>query len=108
MTKNKILLLTFLISGIAFSQNKLKKEINLRKENHIKESREYQQNPKNPKQKKLLDWRLYNREGLLIENKLFLSFYNSHYKFEYLDTTSQILISLDTNGKEIERIILFI
>lgn len=82
-----------------------KKKADLYKRNGIKEVKIYQINTYNKNEKRLWDWEFYDREGRLIEKKRFNSnsTLKTHYKFEYPNNKSRILISLDSNGNELKR-----
>ncbi|MGJ8551244.1 hypothetical protein [Winogradskyella wichelsiae] len=104
--KKIILLIALLISFSNFSQSIWKKGADLYKNNNVKEVKIYQLNPENENQKRLWDSESYDREGRIIEKKRFQSNgkFESHYKFEYPNDKSRILISFDKKGKEIKRI----
>jgi uncharacterized protein YxeA len=104
--KNIILPLILLISNVCLSQSIWKKQADLRKENGIKETTIYQQNPKNSEQKRIWDWELYDRNGRLIESKRFQpnGKVKNHYKFEYPTDKKRVLVILNKRGKEKERI----
>ncbi|WP_189362866.1 hypothetical protein [Algibacter mikhailovii] len=104
--KRTILLLTLIITYSGFSQSMWKKVADKYKQNNIEEVKIYQQNVENKNQKRLWDWEFYDREGRLIEKKRFQSNrkFESHYKFEYPNNKSRILISFDKKGNEIKQI----
>lgn len=103
--KNIILLLTLLISSFSFSQSIWKKQADLRKKNGIKETKIYQQNLENSKQKQIWEWELYDKNGRLIESKRFLpnGKLKSHYKFDYPSDRKRILVTLNKRGNEEKR-----
>jgi len=100
------ILLTLLISISSFSQTLWKKQADLRKKNNIKETKIYQQNPENSKQTRLWDWNFFDKEGRIVESKRYLpnGKFKTHYKFEYPNNKSRILIYLNDDGKETKRV----
>jgi hypothetical protein len=106
LMKNIMLFFTLFISSLCFSQSIWKKQADLRKENQVKETKIYQQNPKNPDQKRIWNWELYDKTGRLIESKRFLpnGKVETHYKFEYPTDKTRTLIILNKIGKEEKRI----
>jgi len=95
-----------IITYSSFSQSMWKKAADKYKQNNIKEVKIYQTNVENKNQKRLWDWEFYDRDGRLIEKKRFKKNgkFESHYKFEYPNKKSRILISFDKKGNEIKRI----
>ena len=87
-------------------KNLWKKEADFNKQNRIKETSIYLQNLNNKKKKRLWDWSLYDRDGRVIEKKRYLEDgrLETHYKFEYPNNKTRILIYLDKKGKELRRV----
>ena len=104
--KKFTLILALLLPVFGFSQTIWKKEADLRKQNKIKETRKYVQSVENPESKWLRDWLFYDRSGRLIESKRYRNNgeVETHHKFEYLNQTTRILIILNADGQESNRI----
>lgn len=104
--KKTILFLALIISFSSFSQSMWKKEADRYKQNGIKEVKIYLLDLEHQNEKRLWDWEFYDKNGRMIEKKRFQpnGALESHFKFEYPNDTSRILISYNDKGKEIKRV----
>lgn len=96
-----IFLLTLLVSFSCFSQSNRKIEADLIKRNRIKKTTVYTQDIDNNIKKRIWYWSLYDKEGRVIELKRFWvdEQKNEHYRFEYPNNKTQIILTFDNSGK---------